>query len=586
MSRKFPMDLSKFKKIKVDKDATILRHPHGHEFKIAHKAIGPEMKSQLDELPHFDQGTTDGTVGDSKKSFAAQIAEGARGNRSALAGYEEQKRILAEKKQKSQTASQGTVSESQGGMIPHYAFGEAVESEGNPPPEPTMADKASQYLANTPGFGAPVASPEEAAPTPEAAAIPPQAPSPDSMSPAAPQDSQSPSMDPYGTTEAQKDLTHGIGLQNAGFKGQADAAAAMGKAQADTLLGAMKQQQEQQAHYQDNLKNISEEHDALMQDIQNSHIDPKHYLGTLDTGHKITTAIGLLLGGMGSGLTGGPNPAMQYLNSQIDRDIEAQKSNLGKKESLLSANMRHYGNLRDAVDATRAGMQGIVNMQIQHAAATSSGPNAKAIAQIHMGELEQQTAGTLGQMAARRTLMSGNGPKDPTQLVQMMVPETHRKEVAAEIDRAQDTARMGDTILKSFDEAAHNMHGVVGKAASLVKTPRALLAMHQALQPTFKDLEGTVRQAAMDNTFHNVSPSAGDTAKDTATKREALVDYLKSKASASLAKTYGIDLSKFPSTSTDQVARMSPQQQQWVGWARQNPQDPRAQAVLKKLGAK
>src|SRR6185437_600720 len=47
---KLPLDLSKFKKVGSTKSATILEHPAGHRIQIAHKALSPEMKADLDKL--------------------------------------------------------------------------------------------------------------------------------------------------------------------------------------------------------------------------------------------------------------------------------------------------------------------------------------------------------------------------------------------------------------------------------------------------------------------------------------------------------------------------------------------------------
>lgn len=51
-----PFDLSKFKKVKVENTHTTLRHPQGHEIKIAHASLSSKMKKQLDGLPHYDEG--------------------------------------------------------------------------------------------------------------------------------------------------------------------------------------------------------------------------------------------------------------------------------------------------------------------------------------------------------------------------------------------------------------------------------------------------------------------------------------------------------------------------------------------------
>lgn len=137
---------------------------------------------------------------------------------------------------------------------------------------------------------------------------------------------------------------------------------------------------------------------------------------------------------------------------------------------------------------------------------------------------------------------------DPAQLVPNQVPKDHQAAAFNEIDAAENTKRMSGSIMDSFNQAVQDTQGL-GRVTSLIKTPRSTQALHQALQPTFKDLEGTVRQAAMDNTFKNVTPNAGDTAADIETKRQALQGYLQSKASAPTARGYGIDLSKFDSTS-------------------------------------
>lgn len=57
-------------------------------------------------------------------------------------------------------------------------------------------------------------------------------------------------------------------------------------------------------------------------------IDPERYVKNLGVSGKISTGIGLVLSGMGSGLTGQPNMAMQVLQNNINRDIDAQKQTI------------------------------------------------------------------------------------------------------------------------------------------------------------------------------------------------------------------------------------------------------------------
>jgi hypothetical protein len=142
----------------------------------------------------------------------------------------------------------------------------------------------------------------------------------------------------------------------------------------------------------------------------------------MGTGGRIATAIGLILGGMGGGLTHQQNPALQFLNQQIDRDIDSQKQELGKKENLLNANLRQFGNLRDATDMTRVMQNDIVSMKLREAAAKAGTPAAAAAALKAAGDLDMQSAPIQAQMALRKTVMSsmGNVGQNPDQMGTMI----------------------------------------------------------------------------------------------------------------------------------------------------------------------
>jgi hypothetical protein len=146
---------------------------------------------------------------------------------------------------------------------------------------------------------------------------------------------------------------------------------------------------------------------------------------------------------------------------------------------------------------------------------------------------------------------------DPATLVPSRVPQAHQAKAFAEIDAAQNTAKNAPQILKAFDDAANNIHGVDFVPGMANKDQKAL---HALMGPTFKDVEGTVRQAAMDNMNNNTTPQYGDSQKTIDTKRAALVGYLKSKSSSPTNKGYGIDLGNFKSTAiTDKALSGSDQ---------------------------
>lgn len=50
------LNLSSFKKLRTEKDHTVMKHKDGHELKIAHKNLSKDLKKQLDTLPHYQEG--------------------------------------------------------------------------------------------------------------------------------------------------------------------------------------------------------------------------------------------------------------------------------------------------------------------------------------------------------------------------------------------------------------------------------------------------------------------------------------------------------------------------------------------------
>lgn len=72
-------------------------------------------------------------------------------------------------------------------------------------------------------------------------------------------------------------------------------------------------------------------------------VDPDRRSG----GDRITGAIASLLGGIGSGITGGPNHAVQIIQHAIDRDVEAQRSNVANAQHGTAAAQTAYQLARD-----------------------------------------------------------------------------------------------------------------------------------------------------------------------------------------------------------------------------------------------
>lgn len=171
---------------------------------------------------------------------------------------------------------------------------------------------------------------------------------------------------------------------------QASAAAAQTAAQQQAKIYAEHAEKVQNLEKQTQIRyaQLNKEQKQITQDVVNTKIDPTRVWDNASTGNKIMAGIGILLSGMGSGLTGQPNLAMDVINKTIDRDIDAQKTELGKKQNLLTQNYRKYGDLQQATAATELQLNSIVQGQIAAAAAKASGPQAQAQAQVAIGQLQ------------------------------------------------------------------------------------------------------------------------------------------------------------------------------------------------------
>lgn len=513
--KKHIFELNNFKKVSENASHAILKHPDGHEIKVSKAALAPHLKKQLLKLPmHMADG---GEVDPMKSSSEDEAVMPAN---------------------EMQTADRSLAS---------------APIEAAPMPEKNFLQKADDYMQSIGAYGSPSLKPNAEKKAPMAQAPMAQAPAaPQNYQLGAPQNRQPNAAQAIAASpDYLNQMKQGYGMEGQGIQGQAQALSAQGQAAVKSAEQHAADMQSLMVDHEKHSLQLQNEIQNTIHDINNNHIDPNHYMNSKSGAGKVATAIGLILGGIGGALTHQENPAMKFIQSQIDRDVDAQKSDLGKKENMLSAYFKQTNDLHAATAMTKAFYAEKYANDLQKAAATAQSPLAKAAALKEAGNLKIQAAQALQPVAIKQTVMSGiqKGQIQPEQAVRYLVPEPHQEAVFKEIERAQDTKRMADTILKSFEQATKE-NTVMRTGAGLVRTPGSVYALHQSMQPTFKDLEGTVRQAAMDNTFKNITPQPGDSDHTVETKRAALMDYLKSKASAPRAKGFGIDLSQFHSTST------------------------------------
>lgn len=156
-------------------------------------------------------------------------------------------------------------------------------------------------------------------------------------------------------------------------RGQAmEAREALYDEQAENQQAQAREAEERREAYQRNYHAELDKYRLAEQEVANSKIDPNRWWEQRSTGAKIGTRIAAMLGAIGSSILKTPNAAAEMIQRDIDRDIEAQRSNLANKRAGLAAKrgilgvMREqYGDDEQARQAANRFMLARVNSQLQ-----------------------------------------------------------------------------------------------------------------------------------------------------------------------------------------------------------------------------
>lgn len=459
------LDLSKFKKVHSDKKSTTLRHKDGHELKIAHDNLSAKMKTALTSLPTHEnsQPINLGALGKISAMYAEpkNVTDNdvlaartmAKGGQVGVAPqysniFNNNSRAINKRMygpQKGENLSEdefedGLTGDEMEGLnrgqslpgalvpqedviseeIPSYADGgdvskplvdAATQEAINAMPVP--ADQASTANQGVVGNPTPLATPvnnEDAVSEVETSAGKPMPAFPAYQAPAGGAN------DPYAV--ANQTALQGIQKQQEGAQQSAVAIGELGAKEASADAMAADALNSNQTHFQQAYQDLSHERQRLYADFEQGHINPRHYIENMSTGSKIATGLGLIMGGMGSGLTHQPNLAFEYLNNQINRDVDAQKTNLQNKSTLLNSNLAQTGNLFHATELTRMQTLDINSMHLKQIAAASQDPIQRANLLGISGKLDQEASTIQAQIAQRQALMQTYGGGDQEQAFQ------------------------------------------------------------------------------------------------------------------------------------------------------------------------
>jgi hypothetical protein len=89
-----------------------------------------------------------------------------------------------------------------------------------------------------------------------------------------------------------------------------------------------------------NARDAQDKYNDIMEEYENAEIDPERYVKNLGLGKSTMAALGMLVSGVGSGLSHQENLAMKMFNQNIERDIAAQAKKL---ETLHNAALTRHG---------------------------------------------------------------------------------------------------------------------------------------------------------------------------------------------------------------------------------------------------
>lgn len=350
------LDLKRFKKIRVDKDRSVFKDGAGHEMHVAHAPLSPARRKQLDAIPTYAEG---GMVEDDGEELPERAI--ASGKKFGI-GEDTLKAIRQFEVPESQQSPQ----EAMGPVKPEPSGLMEKTDEALSEAFPGARDHLARVEWERSNKGnIPVSELSQAVQGPKPASIAPAQVAPEMPTSVAPNQSAA--------------SLSGLGQQfQQGAQAEAQAIGEQAKAESAVLDESVKAQQELMQSFQEKSQAAMNEINAVMEDYKKQHINPNAYLESRTSGQKVMTAIGLILGGIGSGLAGGPNPAEKFLEDQIARDIKAQEAEIGKRETLLGFNFKQLGNMNDAITMTNAMQKGIYAAKLEQAAVGAKSPIAQA----------------------------------------------------------------------------------------------------------------------------------------------------------------------------------------------------------------
>lgn len=501
-------------KVHEDDKKAILKHPAGHEIHLSKKGLGAKLQKQLAELPMHKMA----------KGGEVTVDEGGTASNPASRMDAGWGKVIIKDKEDVQKFADGGMS-LPSNVIDHGAGDDQVAAQPGIW-DSIMSAMSSPQSADMAASMPPEAKGDTPAPgykdvLPQSSVIPRDTPeqlAAQSAPVAAPelQNAQIPAASPTSNIDSKllagdpKTATKGLDTQMAGIRQEAGASK-------DIAAEQLRGQEDLKGHLveiaQNTLKNeqhYSNESQAIVDDLKKGHIDPEHFWSTASAPGKTSAAIGIMLGSIGSAITGQDNAALTFINRQIERDIDAQKSDRANKYNLLGALDKQFDNQRQSQDMLKS-----IYLQKNISDATSAalrqgGPMAEAQMKQKLGPLIQEKVQLDRSMALNQSILQqlhGRAAGNP-ELTAMaiertsLVPEHQKAEALKQLDETQKQAQAIDHItdvMKQMDAQQtiknRTMHPI-DSAATMDRLKFQVMSMA-------KDTFGRVNEIELEKTLDN-----------------------------------------------------------------------------------
>jgi hypothetical protein len=450
------LNMSRYHKIADDGEkSTLQQHDTGHTITIAHKALPREQRNYLKALPIYDADKADpeqeqakglARGGQVNPSYGDAIET--RGDKQKTSSDENvesnpdyKKQVAQALKGKYQNVPRGTISKDKDqlsqAMRAHYADGDVVDKGDANEPNPSASTPININIGtpNPAPSGPQTQTPNVSNSAPETQ-IPTQPPAQQGgaeppaqttqygggLAPAQQQGDVTPANDAQaagGSSNVQNiqpdtqspTLLGAAGQEVGGQLQKAKALGALGQQEAGIQAQGIKDKETVLSNFHNSYQEAQNQVNHLADDVRRGFVNPNHYW---DNHSKFMTGLGLVLAGFNP--TGNPNGALEFLQSNIQRDTQAQMANLGAKQDLLNHAYQMFGNAKSAAEFANAVKTDETANRLAQAAGKSQNAQQAAAFNMAAGQLKRQVSQQVLPLAARQAVMNslqqGADPSD------------------------------------------------------------------------------------------------------------------------------------------------------------------------------